>query len=149
VPGNPGSPGADGTFRSGAGADPLADRSKLKLSPELLRSWPNPFRDQIQILVRIPQTLQEAFVWDGGAPAGADLQAAVPWAQGQPQVTVKVYSINGQELATLFSGRDERGEFTITWDAKDSFGRRVASGAYFCKLQLDDLSVTRRIVYLR
>lgn len=149
APGGPGSASAGATSRSGTAADPLADRSKLRLSPDLLRSWPNPFRDQIQVQVRIPQTLQEAFVWDDGAPAGVDLQAGMPWAHGQPQVTVKVYSIDGQELATLFSGRDERGEFTITWDARDSSGRRVASGAYFCKLQLDDLSVTRRIVYLR
>lgn len=133
----------------GAGTDLLADRGKLRLSPELLKGWPNPFRDRIRILFRVPRTLQEAFVWEDGAPVGLDLQAAVPWRGGAPQATVKIYNMEGHELATLFDGGGAAGEVTLTWDGKDAYGRPVASGTYFCKLQLDDLSVTRRIVYLR
>ena len=73
----------------------------------------------------------------------------MPWAAGDPRVSVKIYSLNGQELVTLQSGALGPGEYQVQWDGADAFGRPVASGTYFCKLQLDDWSVTRRLVYLR
>ena len=80
---------------------------------------------------------------------GLDLQMAVPWKSGIPEVSVKIYSLNGQELVTLQSGSLSEGKYTAQWDGSDAFGRQVASGAYFCKLQLDQWSVTRRVVFLR
>ncbi len=128
-----------------------ATRQPLELSPELLRGWPNPFHDTINFRLRVPTTMGEAFVWDEAKdrPANLDLQAAVPWNAGEPRISVKVYSINGQELATLHEGSQASGEITVRWNGTDAYGRKVASGAYFCKLQLDDWSVTRRIVFVR
>lgn len=121
------------------------------LSPDLLEGFPNPFRDVIRLRFRVPATVDEAFVWDKNEepPAGLDLRATVPWRGGTPRVSVKIYSINGQELVTLYSGSQGPGENTVQWSGTDSFGHQVASGAYFCKLQLDDWSVTRRLVFLR
>ncbi|MBU2502352.1 hypothetical protein KJ682_13550 [bacterium] len=131
--------------------DPFADRSRLTLSPELLNGWPNPFRDRIQIRFKVPASVGEAFVWDDDKdrPEDSVLQAPVPWEGGQPQASVKIYSVTGQELMTLHTGQHSPGEFTVQWDGSDSHGRPVASGTYFCKLQLDDWSATRLIVYLR
>lgn len=124
---------------------------KPKLSPSLLKGFPNPFRDVIQLRFAVPVTMGEAFAWDKGEdpPVGLDLAAAVPWQGGSPNVSVKVYSINGQELVTLFSGSLGPGENTVQWAGVDNYGRQVASGTYFCKLQMDNWSVTRRLVYLR
>jgi hypothetical protein len=121
------------------------------LSPELLEGFPNPFRDVIRLRYLVPATMAEAFVWDKNEdpPAGLDMMAAVPWNGGEPSVSVKIYSINGQELVTLFSGSQAPGEGTVQWNGADNFGRRVAAGTYFCKLQMDNWSVTRRIVYPR
>jgi len=121
------------------------------LSPDLLVGWPNPFRDQIQLRFQVPRTLEEAFVWKNpeDTPTGLDLQAAVPWSGGQPRVSVKIYSINGQELVTLESADLGAGEYTVQWNGADTYGRQVASGTYFCKLQLDEWSVTRRLVFIR
>lgn len=131
--------------------DPFADRSRLTLSPDLLNGWPNPFRDRIQIRFTVPATVGEAFVWDDDKvqPAESDLQAPVPWESGLPRASVKIYSVTGQELMTLHTGQHTPGEFTVHWDGSDSHGRPVASGTYFCKLQLDDWSATRLIVFLR
>jgi hypothetical protein len=128
-----------------------ADHRPPSLSPELLEGWPNPFRDVIQVRFKVPRTMGEAFVWSHqeDEPASLDKQAAVPWSGGLPSGSVKIYNINGQELVTLYSGASLDGEVTVNWNGTDSFGRQVASGTYFCKLQLDDWSVTRRIVYLR
>lgn len=127
-----------------------AERHTPTLAPELLEGWPNPFRDQIRIRFQVPQTVGEAFQWvDGEAPKTLDPQAPVPWEGGSPNASVKIYSINGQELRTLYDGTAGQGEFTVSWNGTDIFGRQVASGTYFCKLQLDEWSVTRRLVYLR
>ncbi len=121
------------------------------LSPQLLEGFPNPFSEVIRLRYLVPATMAEAFVWDEGEdpPIGLDLQAAVPWRGGAPNVSVKIYSISGQELVTLFSGNRGPGDGSVQWTGVDNFGRRVAAGTYFCKLQVDKWSVTRRIVYLR
>jgi len=121
------------------------------LSPQLLEGFPNPFRDVIRLRFQVPATMGEAFVWDNSdePPVGIDPRATVPWRSGTPNISLKIYSINGQELVTLYSGNQGPGENTVQWSGTDSFGHQVASGAYFCKLQLDDWSVTRRLVFLR
>ncbi len=126
-------------------------RSRPQLAPDLLQGGPNPFRDVISLRFRVPDTIGDAFIWDDPEerPTGLDLAAPVPWRNGAPRATVKVYSMSGQELVTLYTGETGSGETTVTWNGTDSFGRAMASGTYFCKLQLDDWSVTRRLVYLR
>ena len=127
------------------------DHARPTLAPDLLTGGPNPFRDVISLRVRIPTTMGEAFVWEKttGAPAGFDSEAAIPWSTGDPQVTVKVYSLSGRELITLHEGSYVSGEVTVQWNGTDSFGRKVAAGTYFCKLQLDDWTTTRRVVFMR
>ncbi|MBE0566229.1 MAG: T9SS type A sorting domain-containing protein [Krumholzibacteria bacterium] len=128
-----------------------AGRTSPHLTPELLQGWPNPFSDVISLRFRVPATIGEAFVWDDpeDRPAGLDLAAPVPWKTGVPGATVKIYTMSGQELVTLFSSETGPGETVLTWNGTDSFGRKMASGTYFCKLQLDEWSVTRRLVYVR
>ncbi len=128
-----------------------AERSRPSLAPALLEGWPNPFRDRISLRFRIPATVGEAFVWEDpdDRPARLDPQAPVPWTRSEPMATVKIYGIDGQELATLHAETVPSGEVTVHWNGTDSFGRKVASGTYFCKLQLDDWTITRRIVFVR
>lgn len=125
--------------------------SQPSLSADLLLGWPNPFNEAISIRFSVPRTVREGFVWknDKDKPADIDLEAEIPWSGGQPIVSVKIYSINGQELVTLYSASAGVGEYTVHWNGTDAFGRKVASGTYFCKLQLDDWSVTHRLVFLR
>ncbi len=119
------------------------------LSPELLHNYPNPFWEQTRVSFRIPATVGEAFVWGEEEAPKADPESAVPYRSGQPAVTLKIYSISGQEVATLFSGSLGIGEYEEAWDGTDVHGRPVASGAYFCKLQIEDWAVTKRLVFLR
>jgi len=128
-----------------------SDRHNLSLSPDLLIGWPNPFNDVISIRFTVPRTMKEAFVWKDNKeqPTEINLEGDVPWPGGQPGVSVKIYSINGQELVTLHSATLGAGDYTARWNGTDAFGRKVASGTYFCKLQMDDWSVTRRLVFIR
>jgi len=126
-------------------------QSHFSLSPDLLTGWPNPFNEIISIRFIVPRTMKDAFIWknEEDEPTEIDLEGDVPWSGGQPGVSVKIYSINGQELVTLYSGTQGVGETTVQWNGTDAFGRKVASGTYFCKLQMDDWSVTRRLVFIR
>ena len=128
-----------------------SDTSNRSLSPKLLQGWPNPFREAIQVRFQIPETVGDAFEWeeDQEFPSGIEKQSPVSWKSWVPLVTIKIYRINGQELVTLHQDYSSRGETTVQWDGTDAYGRPVASGPYFCKLQMDDWSVTQRIVFLR
>jgi hypothetical protein len=35
------------------------------------------------------------------------------------------------------------------WDGKDEGGTRVAPGVYYCRLQIGERSLTRRVILLR
>lgn len=128
-----------------------AYQDRLSLAPDLLEGWPNPFRDQIRIEFVVPSSTRELFDWpeDEPIPEGIELSAPVVWSGGQPSVSVKIYSINGQELVSLQQGHFGEGRYSVSWNGTDAYGRQVASGTYFCKLQLDDWSLTRRLVFIR
>jgi hypothetical protein len=119
------------------------------LNPGLLENFPNPFRDQTRIRYRIPETVQEGFVWRDGAQPDLEVDTRIPYQSSLPAVSLKVYSLNGHEIATLFDGSQGIGHYEAVWDGTDIMGRTVASGTYFCKLQVEEWSVTKRLIFLR
>jgi len=119
------------------------------LNPELLENFPNPFRDQTTISFRIPETIEEGLVWEKGPQPGVAPDSPMPYLSGQPAVNLNIYSLGGKEVATLFSGLLSTGEYFASWDGTDSWGRTVASGTYFCKLQIENWSVTKRLIFVR
>jgi pectin methylesterase-like acyl-CoA thioesterase len=85
---------------------------------ELRNNFPNPFNPSTQIQFSVPK--------DG-------------------HVTLKVYNLVGQEVATLFDGIAKSGQF-IT---KEFSGNRLASGVYFARLQFNGNSLVRRMMLLK
>ncbi|MGA9117778.1 MAG: T9SS type A sorting domain-containing protein [Bacteroidota bacterium] len=57
-------------------------------------------------------------------------------------VSVKVYSITGQEIETLVEGAVPAGKHDLNWDATG-----LASGVYLCRMQAGEFSETIRMVY--
>ena len=45
-------------------------------------------------------------------------------------ITLKIYTINGQEVKTLVSNNMQPGNHSVTWDATDKSGVKVSSGIY-------------------
>ncbi|HCV42485.1 MAG TPA: hypothetical protein DGH68_03305, partial [Bacteroidetes bacterium] len=65
------------------------------------------------------------------------IQYALP---EQATVTLKVFNLLGQEVATLVDGMQQASYFKVTWDGRNSVGQQVSTGVYF--YQLDAKSVS-------
>ena len=59
-------------------------------------------------------------------------------------MSLKVYNLLGEEVATLFNGVQQAGNHTAVFDAA-----RFASGVYFYRLEAGNLSVTKKLVLMK
>jgi photosystem II stability/assembly factor-like uncharacterized protein len=50
-------------------------------------------------------------------------------------VTIKIYNIIGQEVATLVEGVREAGFYTQQWNGRNQYGNQVATGVYFYRIE--------------
>ncbi|MRR09171.1 T9SS type A sorting domain-containing protein [bacterium] len=60
-----------------------------------------------------------------------------------------VYSLLGQKVASVASGRRDAGRHSVAWDGRGRDGRPVAAGLYFYRLTADGRSLTRKFVVVR
>jgi hypothetical protein len=84
---------------------------------ELSQNYPNPFNPETNIKYSIPE---------------------------KTNVSIKVYNMLGAEVATLFNGVQEAGNYMITFN-----GKTFASGVYFYRLQAGDFSNTKKLVLVK
>ena len=84
---------------------------------KLEQNYPNPFNPSTEISFDLPQ---------------------------QSFVSLKVYSLLGQEVAALVDRTLTAGRHSVTWNAGS-----LPSGAYFCRLRAGSFTQTRRLVLLR
>ena len=59
-------------------------------------------------------------------------------------VTLEVYNVFGQRVATLVDGRQGAGYKSVSWDASS-----VSSGLYFYRLSAGDYTETRRMMLVK
>lgn len=84
---------------------------------ELTQNYPNPFNPTTQINYSVPKN---SFV------------------------TLKIYNVLGQEVATLFAGNQRAGSYIATFDAT-----KFASGVYFYRLQAGTFSSVKKMVLMK
>ena len=83
----------------------------------LHQNYPNPFNPSTMIKLALPKS---------------------------SDVTLKVFNILGEEVATLVSDRLSAGSYSYDWDAGN-----LASGVYLYRLQAGDYVETRKMVLMR
>ena len=59
-------------------------------------------------------------------------------------MTLTIYGITGQEVATLVSGRQEAGHYQVAWDASG-----FATGIYLYRLKAGSFLQARKALLLR
>ncbi len=60
------------------------------------------------------------------------------------QVSLKVFNLLGMEVASLASGIQEAGQHEVVFD-----GTQLASGVYFYRLTAANVSLTRKMVFMK
>ena len=103
----------------------VSDESGLPGGYYLEQNYPNPFNPSTVIRYSLPVT---------------------------SYVTLKVYNMLGQEVATLMNEEMRPGSYEVTWDASGMARQTeggLASGVYLYRLQAGGFSQTRKLVLLR
>ncbi len=88
----------------------------------LIQNYPNPFNPVTNISYTLPE---------------------------RSQITLKVFDILGNEIATLDEGEKSEGGHTVQWNGKDKFQREVNSGIYFIHLATPFYNKTIKGVMLK
>ena len=107
------------TFNSTTDAEPANNAPQ---SYNLCQNYPNPFNPSTKISFTIPTSPINPSPYQGEG-------------QGERYVTLKVYDILGNEVATLVDEQKEAGSYSVTFYASN-----LASGLYIYKLTVADPS---------
>ena len=99
----------------------------------------------------IDQPLPSAFTLEQNYPNPFNSSTLIRFAlQNQAQISLAVYDIAGNLIATLSDGASLPGRHEVTWGGQNSSGQPVSSGVYFYRLGIDgDRSVTKRMLLLK
>lgn len=102
-----------------------ADDGATPTRPVVRSIYPNPFSEQLSVLIEAPATTY-------GAP-----------------VEVAVYDALGRRVRALEAGASVAGRLDLTWDGRDAQGRRVTSGVYFMRVQAGTFSESRPVIFVQ
>jgi hypothetical protein len=104
-----------------ANASVVDNQFEISGNSHCLMNSPNPFRIETSIEFDLP-TRQHA--------------------------VVRVFAATGQQITTLCNGLVRSGHHELIWNGKDSMGTEVPPGIYFCHLEANGLSRTRKMLLL-
>jgi len=65
------------------------------------------------------------------------------------EVSLVLYNVLGKQVATLLTGYQLAGSYSITWNAKDGNGAQLASGVYFYQLRSSKLSLVKKMILMK
>lgn len=91
---------------------------------------------QLQLLSAVPNPSTGATVMRFSIPAPG-------------QVSLRVYTLDGREVAVVWDGPREKGRHSVSWDGCDGRGRVLSSGVYFVRLVSGRQERARRIHLIR
>jgi hypothetical protein len=88
----------------------------------LYRNYPNPFNPSTTIRYYVPE---------------------------KTKVTLSIYDAHGRVIRVLVDAKRKSGWHLESWDGKNTGGKGVSSGVYFCRLAAGKRSQTQKMVLLR
>ncbi|MBM3332702.1 T9SS type A sorting domain-containing protein [candidate division WOR-3 bacterium] len=99
-----------------------ANSVPIPVKPSLASCRPNPLKSHTQISYALPTA---------------------------SNVSLQVYDVTGRAVRTLASGHQQAGNYSVSWDAKDSRGRQVPRGVYFYRLDTPGFRAVKKAVVAR
>jgi hypothetical protein len=94
----------------------------IPVAARLLQNYPNPFNPGTTITFALPR---------------------------RERVAVRIYSILGEEIATVWEGVGEAGSRSLRWEGKTDRGVPAPSGIYLCRLMTEEGAIARKMLLLR
>lgn len=88
----------------------------------LAQNYPNPFNPETEIRYTLPKDCR---------------------------VTLEIFNVLGQRVATLVDEHQEAGDKSTTWDGRKERGQEAASGIYIYQLRAGETRATKKAVLLR
>lgn len=70
-------------------------------------------------------------------------------AEGETTVRLDIFDVSGRHVRTLVDGMQPARRYRVTWDGRDDTGKRVPSGAYFCRLQAGATEQARKMLLVK
>ena len=64
-------------------------------------------------------------------------------------VSLNIYSVAGELVRNVFTGKAKAGRNSVTWDGTNANGNEVPRGIYFCRIDSGSLSATGKIVLMK
>jgi hypothetical protein len=93
------------------------EKSKLSQNHWLLQNYPNPFNNITRIRINVPKT---------------------------SKITLNIYNILGEEVATFISDKLYAGSYSYDWDASN-----FASGVYIYQLEAEGYVQTKKMILIK
>ena len=78
--------------------------------------------------------------------SAGEIRLAIP---SNDRVSVKIYDVKGKYVETLMDKEVQAGQHQVTWEGRNSDGRRVTSGIYFVRVETTRGSLTKKMVLSR
>ncbi len=98
------------------------DEGGLPTTYVLGQNYPNPFNPSTQIAFELPT---------------------------RSQVTLTVYNVLGQQVATLVNEQLSAGSYVTEWNGRSLSGVQVSSGIYFYRLQTESFTQAKKMILLK
>ncbi|MCD6379242.1 T9SS type A sorting domain-containing protein, partial [bacterium] len=107
-----------------------------RLPQSFMKLYPNPFVDKVNIILSIPGSENIKVSNSSEMLIGSGI--------------VRIYDVKGMLVQKIIDRKVfYPGEYSVSWDGTDKRGEPVAPGVYYCNLQIDSKTLTKRIVLIR
>lgn len=109
--------------------------------------------EKLDVITGVPNNhsqIVKGFKLDNNYPNPFNPSTQISFSVGKESiVSIDIYSILGQHIKNLTSKNYSTGNYHITWDGTDNYGRQVAAGIYIYRLSSDYFTDSKKMVLMK
>ena len=138
-------------YAIGPGGGPGIEDNQLEQPTKefALQIHPNPFRQMTEIRWKIPENQMQTRPASQGEAGDVRCNPSTSLGTGMQDISLKIFDVSGRivKVFDLASGILPLTS-AVFWDGTDEQGQKVKSGVYFCKIEVNDLTQTKKIIVI-